>query len=61
MTYEVQGYKSQEDYDKYIYDQIDRDLINKKDALKIGKEFLKDYPIVKVQSSDREFIELLTK
>lgn len=38
---------------------LDEGLENKTEALSIGTDFLKSHVLVKVQSDDREFIEIL--
>jgi len=64
LTYEIRGYRTQEDFDNIRFEMIEEGLINKEDALWIGKECLAQYEIVKVQSMDlqtEDFIEILTK
>ena len=60
ITYEVIGYKSKEDFDNLNGSKLDYDLIFFAEALEIGKNFLKNFHIIKVQSSDREQITILT-
>ncbi len=59
MTYDVYGYKTQEDFDNRDYVVVDEGLTRRKDAMKIGKDSLNEYAVIKVQSDDREFIEIL--
>jgi hypothetical protein len=61
MTYEVLGYKSQEDYDAVKFELIDDGIRHKRDALRLARGTLVDYPLVKVQNHDRSFIELLER
>jgi len=60
-TYEVRGYSSQERFDNVDGTCLEYNMTRKREAMKSGKNMLKIYPIVKVQSSDREFIEILTR
>lgn len=61
MKYEVLGYETKEDYEKRKYVVIDEYCSSKKKALKTGNDSLAKYEIVKVQSEDREWIEILEK
>jgi len=60
-TYEILGYKSQKDFDNFTSTLLDEGLMNITDAMKNAKDFLIHYPIVKVQSYDREYIEILKR
>ena len=59
ITYEVLGYFSQYDFDERNFIIIEEFIPTKKEALEIGEESLELYEIVKVQSNDREEIEIL--
>jgi len=64
LAYEVRGYRTKEDFDNIRFEMIEEGLINKEDAMRIGKECLAQYEIIKVQSMDlqtEDFIEILTK
>ena len=62
-TYEVRVYKDEATYLNSSAGEIPLidGITNKRDALKEGKLWLEEFPIVKVQSSNREFIEVLTR
>lgn len=62
-TYEILGYKTKEDFTKRNSSILDEGITNKKDAVKTAKElyFNEPYAIMKVQSNDREFIQILDK
>lgn len=63
-TYEVLGYDSKEAFNQRDYITLEEYLTNKKYALKTVNKYLgsyffaRNYPIIKVQSSDREFIKI---
>lgn len=59
--YEILGYDSKKAFEARSYSVLDSDLKIKSLALLVGKLYLKNYPIVKVQSHDREFIKILKK
>lgn len=59
MTYEVRAYKTQKDYDEYHAGTIIEGITRKRDALREAKKWLSDHEVVKVQSYDCEFIEVL--
>ena len=59
MSYEVRTYKTQSDYDNYNGVTAIDGITSKHDALQEGRLWLTDHEVVKVQSDDREFIELL--
>lgn len=58
ITYKVYGYKTQNDFENRNFKIVEEGL-NKKDAMQLAKDALKEYAVVKVQSYDREFIEIL--
>lgn len=62
-TYEILGYKSKEDFTNRNSIILDEGITNKREAVKIAKELYNNEPhrIMKVQSSDREFILILNK
>ena len=62
-TYEVRVYKDEASYLNSTVNEIALidGITNKRNALKEGKLWLDEFPIVKVQSSDRAFIEVLTQ
>ena len=59
--YEVLGYKSHEDYDCYDYEVLGLyNVTSMAEAMRIGKQRLsKKFPVIKIQSDDREEIEVL--
>jgi len=61
-TYEVICYSDSDDFEfsRGKIPIIDG-ITNKRVARKEGRLWLAEFPIVKVQSSDREFIEILRK
>ena len=62
-TYEVLVYDSEDDFNRSplaTIPQIDG-MTRKREALREGRLWLAEFPIVKVQSSDREFIQVLRK
>jgi hypothetical protein len=61
-SYEVIGYDCQGSFDRCAGEVLDENLIYKRDAIKIGKHNLNrwSYPIVKIQSNDRKFIEIFS-
>ena len=60
ITYEIVVYDTEVDYFNRNGIIADEGITDKELALKTGKELLEWYEVVKVQSNDREFIELLT-
>lgn len=60
-TYEVIGYANQRDYDNRIRGASEQGITVKREAMKLGRRFLNEYHVVKVQSNDREFIAILDK
>lgn len=58
--YDIKFYDSLEDYNIYSYSALEQGYTNKREALKVAKSELGNYPIIKVQSQDYEFIEVLT-
>ncbi len=60
-TYEVIGYKTQADFDNRVQGMSEEGITVKREALKLGKRYLNEYVVVKVQSNDREFIKVLEK
>lgn len=58
--YEVRAYKTQSDFNDCRAANVIDGIIRKRDALREGKMWLSDHAVVKVQSDDREFIEILT-
>lgn len=61
MTYEIHCYNSQKDFDEVRFVRMAYDLTRKPEAMRLGRRYLSDFPIVKVQSDDREFIEILER
>jgi hypothetical protein len=61
MLYEVRGYASQDAFDAVKFTIIEDGLHRRTDALRLGHMNLDTFPIVKVQSDDREFIEILRR
>jgi len=61
MTYEVIGYADEAAFNAVQFVEIDDGLLNKREALNLGRSALVEFPIVKVQSDDREFIEILRR
>lgn len=61
LSYEVRGYKSRVDFDNHNFRVLDEDIDNKSEAIELGRAYLKSgkYRVVKVQSSDREWIMIL--
>ena len=61
MTYEVLGYETEEDFENRNHDILEDYLLSKDSALKVAhEELLKEkYKVLKVQSRDREFIQVL--
>jgi hypothetical protein len=59
--YEVRAYKTQEDYRNYTASVILDGLETEQGALDEGECWLSDHEVVKVQSSDREFIQVLER
>ena len=57
--YEIRIYTTQSDYDNRRPVHILEGLETKEGALDEGRMWLSDHEIVKVQSDDREFIEVL--
>lgn len=57
--YEIKAYKTQKDYDNLDAHVVIDGISRKREALREGKLWLSDHEIVKVQSYDREYIELL--
>ncbi len=61
ITYEIVVYETKVDYFNRQGVIADDGIENKSEALKTGKELTEWYEVVKVQSNDREFIELFTQ
>jgi hypothetical protein len=61
MTYDVSAYKTKRDYDSYVSHVVIDGITNKKDALREGRFWQHDHEVVKVQSSDREYIAIFDK
>ncbi|RWC99429.1 MAG: hypothetical protein EOS58_32395 [Mesorhizobium sp.] len=62
-TYEVLIYESEEDFNRSqlaTLPQIEG-MTRKREAMREGRLWLAEAPIVKVQSSDREFIQILRR
>lgn len=61
QAYEILAYKSEKNFDNRNFEVFDSGITNKKEALKIAKGQVNNetYFVFKVQSSDREFIELV--
>lgn len=61
VTFEVTGYPTYADYEARKGEPIDDGLLYLADARKIGNKAKKDFKFstVKIQSSDREFIEII--
>lgn len=60
-TYEVLGYDHQEDFDVHTASLLATGLLIRSEAIDLAREQLATFPIVKVQSDDREFIEVLRR
>lgn len=58
--YEVRAYKTQSDFDDCHATSVIDGITRKRDALREGRAWLTDHAVVKAQSDDREFIEILT-
>lgn len=60
LTYEILSYDSQEDFDNCNFYIEDEGIIDLEDALKVKDTIIANTPerIVKVQSNDREYIEI---
>jgi len=60
-TYEIKVYQSYSDYEGRQGDLIEEGIPSKKEARRIAKQEYETgfYAVIKVQSSDREFIEVL--
>ena len=63
QLYEIYTYDSEEDYDSYNYSFFEGHYTSMKDAMSVveSEKVLDRYAVVKVQSSDREEIEVLRK
>ena len=61
VTYEIRGYRSQEDFDNGDYGFLEEGYINLHDVFKDAGLCLITHPIVKVQSEDREEIHILKR
>jgi hypothetical protein len=61
ITYDLQGYESLVDFENRNFRELDEGIDNKDEAIEEGRRYLRTgkYKIVKVQSSDREFIMIL--
>lgn len=59
--FEVLGYASQEDFDTRDFMPIAAGLEMRSDALDLARGQLEKFPIVKVQSNDRDFIQVLRR
>lgn len=59
--YEVRAYATQQDFDNVNATVILDGFSRKRDALNEGKLWLTDHKLVKVQSDDREYIEILSQ
>ena len=62
-TYEILGYKTKEDFTERNFQILNEGITNKKEVLKEARNYIfnEPYAIIKVQSSDREFIQILDK
>lgn len=60
-TYEILGYMTKDDFTKKRFTVIENGLTNKRKAVALAKEIYNNEPyrIMKVQSKDREFIQIL--
>jgi hypothetical protein len=60
-TYEILGYKEKKDFNLGNFIVLDEGITNKRKAIKFAKELYnnKFHKVIKVQSSDREFIQIL--
>jgi hypothetical protein len=58
ITYEVIGYDSKKDFKNRLMSWIDDGITTKKEALGLAKILKEENAIIKVQSSDREFIKI---
>jgi len=59
ITYEVKGYESAEDFDNRLWTAEFEYIPTKKKALAQAKKVNTTHPVVKIQSSDREWIEII--
>ena len=58
-TYEIYGYMTSSDFEGRNFTVLDEGIEDKDEAMKLGEEYLEEYYKVKVQSTDREVIEIL--
>ena len=60
-TYEILGYKTQEDFDNRNFEPVTDGLTVKRKTIALAKRTKKDssFAVVKVQSSDREFVKVI--
>ena len=61
VTYEVLGCTNQEAFDRCEFLEIEDGIRSRINARRLGKATLKDFPIVKIQSSNQEYIEVLIR
>ena len=61
VTYEVRGYKDEAAFDAHQFTLVDESIPDWAEACSIGESALGDFGVVKVQSSDREEIEVLRR
>ncbi|HWY35051.1 MAG TPA: hypothetical protein VNX68_10420 [Nitrosopumilaceae archaeon] len=61
LTYEILGYRTKEDFTDRNFLELASGFTNKEEAVKRAKQlFLSStYAVVKVQSNDREFIQII--
>lgn len=61
ITYEIIGYKTKEDFENRNGQILDEGITSRKEAMDTAKDLYNNEPhaIMKVQSSDREFIKIL--
>lgn len=62
-TYEILGYKTKEDFTARNFQVLDEGITQKRVAVSLAKVLYNNEPhaIMKVQSSDRKFIQILDK
>ncbi len=59
--YNIDMYASVSDYEGRIKARYIDGFTNKREAIKEAKTWLKDFPVIKVVSSDYQFIEVYTQ
>lgn len=57
-TYEIQGYKTRKDFESFVFEPLGNGFSTWKGAVAFGRALCHDFYAVKVQSDDREEIEI---